>query len=130
VAVAIASAAVNGALKFGWRRRRPRVGRKVPDRGLLPLPSSSSFPSGHAASAFAFATAVSAELPALRVPLGGLAAIVAYSRIHTGVHYPGDVVAGATIGMVAGAVAGRVVDAAGKAAWRWPPRSRSTTPNS
>jgi undecaprenyl-diphosphatase len=62
------------------------------------MPSSTSFPSGHSAAAFAFATGVGHVLPAVAIPLRGLAALVAYSRVHTGVHYPGDVVAGALIG--------------------------------
>jgi undecaprenyl-diphosphatase len=37
-------------------------------------------------------------LPAAAAPLRGLAALVAYSRVHTGVHYPGDVVAGSLLG--------------------------------
>jgi membrane-associated phospholipid phosphatase len=58
----------------------------------------SSFPSGHAASAFAFAYAVGRHLPGLAVPIRLLAGGVAYSRIHTGVHYPGDVVIGSILG--------------------------------
>ena len=41
-------------------------------------------------------------------PLHALAAGVAYSRVHTGVHYPGDVVAGSLIGVVTGAAVGRL----------------------
>jgi len=62
------------------------------------IPTSNSFPSGHAASAAAFATAASRTAPVLAVPLGGLAALVGFSRVHTGVHYPGDVVLGALLG--------------------------------
>jgi len=39
-----------------------------------------------------------------------MSAAVAYSRVHTGVHYPGDVVVGALIGMTVGEIAPRVVD--------------------
>ena len=53
------------------------------------MPESTSFPSGHAASAFAFAYAIGHHLPALAVPLRLLAAGVAYSRVHIGVRYPG-----------------------------------------
>ena len=52
------------------------------------MPRSTSFPSGHSASAFAFATAVGDELPLAWLPLHALAAAVTYSRVHTGVHYP------------------------------------------
>jgi membrane-associated phospholipid phosphatase len=70
----------------------------VPVARHVRMPSSTSFPSGHSAAAFAFATGVGAVLPRAAIPLRGLAALVAYSRVHTGVHYPGDVVAGALIG--------------------------------
>ncbi len=53
---------------------------------------------GHAASGFAFATGVASEAPLAGGLLTALAALVAYSRVHTGVHYPSDVVAGAVIG--------------------------------
>lgn len=61
------------------------------------MPESTSFPSGHAASAFAFAYAVGRHLPALAVPIRLLAG-GPHSRVHTGVHYPGDVVIGSIIG--------------------------------
>jgi len=62
------------------------------------MPISTSFPSGHSAAAFAFATGVGHVMPAAGLPLRAVAALVAYSRVHTGVHYPGDVVAGSLIG--------------------------------
>ncbi len=62
------------------------------------MPGSSSFPSGRSASAFAFATGVGSVLPCEAVPIRALAALVAYSRVHTGVHHPADVVAGALLG--------------------------------
>ena len=66
------------------------------------MPSSGSFPSGHSASAFAFASSVGASLPAAAPPLVALAAAVAYSRVYTGVHFPGDVIIGSVIGVVIG----------------------------
>ena len=66
------------------------------------MPTSRSFPSGHSAAAFAFATGVGHVSPAAAVPLRALAALVAYSRVHTGVHYPGDVLAGSLIGTTVG----------------------------
>jgi undecaprenyl-diphosphatase len=62
------------------------------------MPLSTSFPSGHSASAFAFATAVGSVLPIDAIPIRALASAVAYSRVHTGVHYPADVIAGAWLG--------------------------------
>ncbi len=83
---------------LGRRRRPDRVARDVPLARHVRMPDSSSFPSGHSAAAFAFATGVGHVLPAAGAPLRALAAIVAYSRVHTGVHYPADVVAGGIMG--------------------------------
>lgn len=57
-----------------------------------------SFPSGHAATAFAGATVLAAYLPRFRTPLLALATLIALSRLYNGVHYPTDVVAGAAVG--------------------------------
>ena len=99
VAIGTASATVNLGLKPLARRRRPARAEPAPfgDR-YVPMPTSTSFPSGHAASAFAFAYAVSRETPRLAVPIGLLAGAVAHSRVHTGVHYPSDVVIGSILG--------------------------------
>jgi membrane-associated phospholipid phosphatase len=97
--IGVTSTLVNlGAKPLGKRRRPDRVAENVPVARHVRMPSSTSFPSGHSAAAFAFATGVGHVLPPAAVPLRGLAALVAYSRVHTGVHYPGDVVAGALIG--------------------------------
>jgi undecaprenyl-diphosphatase len=99
--VAVAASLVNLGLKpFGRRRRPDRATAEVPVARHVGMPSSTAFPSGHSAAAFAFATGVGHVLPATAIPLRGLAALVAYSRVHTGVHYPGDVVAGALTGTV------------------------------
>jgi undecaprenyl-diphosphatase len=66
------------------------------------MPASTSFPSGHSASAFAFAAAVGRDRPWAGAALQFLAGAVAYSRVHTGVHYPGDTIAGALIGIATG----------------------------
>jgi undecaprenyl-diphosphatase len=62
------------------------------------MPTTTSFPSGHSAAAFAFATGVGNVLPREAAALRVLAATVAYSRVHTGVHYPGDAIAGSLLG--------------------------------
>jgi membrane-associated phospholipid phosphatase len=66
---------------------------------LVATPGSPSFPSGHAATAFAAAIAVGAFYPRIRWPLLGTAAVVGLSRIYLGVHYWLDVVAGAALGI-------------------------------
>ena len=99
VSIGAASLIANAVVKPFARRRRPdREGEDVPDVRAVPMPTSTSFPSGHSASAFAFAQAVGKELPFIGVPLRGLAGAVAYSRVHTGVHYPSDVIIGSIIG--------------------------------
>jgi membrane-associated phospholipid phosphatase len=98
--IAVTAAVVNLALKPFARRRRPdRIAQEVPVARDVRMPGSRSFPSGHAAAAFAFAHGVGHVLPTAAVPLRALAALVAYSRVHTGVHYPADVLAGALIGV-------------------------------
>lgn len=80
---------------------RPRPDREGPERFAsreVDMPASSSFPSRHAASGFAFSYAIGRHIPELAVPVRLLAGAVAYSRVHIGVHYPGDVVAGSVIG--------------------------------
>ena len=108
VAIGVTSALVNLAVKSAWSRQRPdRVGAGVPVWRNVPMPASTSFPSGHAASGFAFAAAIGRDQPWLGLALRFLAAAVAYSRVHTGVHYPGDAVVGSLIGEGTGqAVAG------------------------
>lgn len=99
--VAVTSAVVNLFVKSLGRRRRPdRSAEQVPTARQVRMPSSPSFPSGHSAAAVAFASGASRVLPAATVPLHALAALVGYSRVHTGVHYPGDVVVGSLLGAV------------------------------
>ncbi|MEZ4681523.1 MAG: phosphatase PAP2 family protein [Caldilineaceae bacterium] len=94
-------------IKTYFRRRRPFIsivqaiviGRK---------PGSWSFPSGHAATAFAGAWLLSHCLPRWRFPLYLVATLTAFSRIYLGVHYPGDVVAGSTLGVLFAAVLRRL----------------------
>jgi undecaprenyl-diphosphatase len=102
-AIGVASFVVNQPLKLAGARRRPsREVHGVPERRWVTMPSSTSFPSGHSASEAAFAVAVGDVMPALRLPLGAAAVVVAFSRVYTGVHYPGDVLVGATVGALLG----------------------------
>lgn len=97
--VAATAAFVNVVVKPLGRRPRPdREAEEVPAARQVRMPASRSFPSGHTAAAVAFAGGVGHVLPLAGAPLHVLAALVAYSRIHTGVHYPGDVLAGALLG--------------------------------
>ena len=65
---------------------------------LIKTPSSSSFPSGHSATAAAGALTLSVLYPALAPAFLASGALVALSRVYLGVHYPFDVLAGAAIG--------------------------------
>ncbi|ONI85184.1 glycerophosphatase [Saccharothrix sp. ALI-22-I] len=101
---AIAGASFSSSLvaKRLFPRRRPAADLLLVPRRLTRRPKSSSFPSGHAASAAAFTTALAMESPALAAVVAPVAAAVAYSRVHTGVHWPSDVAAGTAIGIGAG----------------------------
>jgi undecaprenyl-diphosphatase len=102
-AVGMNSFIVNVPMKLIGSRPRPDRGRvRVATERQTKMPSSSSFPSGHSASGFAFAAGASEALPQLGIPLRALAAAVAYSRVHSGVHFPGDVVVGSLVGMAVG----------------------------
>ncbi|MEP6972547.1 MAG: phosphatase PAP2 family protein [Actinomycetota bacterium] len=102
-ALAVNAAVVNTPIKLAGGRIRPdREAAGVPAARHVAMPDSPSFPSGHTASGFAFAAAVAGTTPAIAAPLRLLAAVVGYSRVHTGVHYPGDVVAGALFGTTIG----------------------------
>jgi undecaprenyl-diphosphatase len=110
-ALAVSSAVVNLALKPLGRRRRPdRTGHRVPTARQVPMPTSTSFPSGHAASAAAFATGVATAFPEAGIPLSSAAVLVAYSRVHTGVHYPVDVIAGSVTGATVAQLVVAMVD--------------------
>lgn len=102
---ALSAAALAGItvtiLKAVFDRARPPLA----DPGLDPvgtLPASASFPSGHAATAFAAAVAVGVFFPRLRKPLLALAAVIAVSRVYLGVHFATDVLVGSLLGAAIG----------------------------
>src|SRR6188472_4089067 len=106
-----AAALFNLVVKPLSRRSRPdRIAGEVPIARHVRMPASTSFPSGHTATAFAFAAGVGRVLPQAAVPLHAVAAIVGYSRVHTGVHYPGDVVAGAVSGTIVAQLVTHAID--------------------
>lgn len=92
-------------------------------RQLRRSPTSGSFPSGHAASAAAFATGVGLESPAAAAVIGPLAAGVAYSRLHVGAHWLSDVLGGAILGAAVASAGTLLVPVRAR-----PPASRSIAP--
>jgi undecaprenyl-diphosphatase len=100
----IGAGVLDTALKLAFRRNRPTPFFDYP------LPTSYSFPSGHALFAFCFFTAAAALLAprlgslVLKVLVGIAAAAavlaIGFSRIYLGVHYPSDVIAGYAAGLV------------------------------
>jgi undecaprenyl-diphosphatase len=62
--------------------------------------STHSFPSGHSATSFACAMVLAAAAPRLRVLLYALAALIAFSRLYNGDHFPLDVLAGSVLGLL------------------------------
>lgn len=94
----VASAVANVAAKLSVRRRRPPLDGLLLARRVRRRPLTTSFPSGHTASAAAFAVAAAREAPEVALPLGLPAGGVGLSRVWTGAHYPGDVLVGAGLG--------------------------------
>ena len=100
--VGLAATAVCGGitlvLKYSINRDRPFV--TYPDIKKKSIAGTPSFPSGHATVAFATATSLSLAFPKWYViaPSYLWAGTVAYSRMHLGVHYPSDILAGIIVG--------------------------------
>ncbi|MEU5432832.1 phosphatase PAP2 family protein [Streptomyces sp. NPDC020719] len=97
--LALASATVNTVAKRSVRRPRPILELVPLVRQLKRQPITTSFPSGHSASAAAFATGVALESRGWGAVVAPVAFSVAASRVYTGVHYPGDVLVGAALGV-------------------------------
>lgn len=110
LALGIGALITNAALKNMFARTRPY---EVID-GLILLverQSDFSFPSGHSCASFAAATVCYKMFPKkYGVPALGLAALIAFSRLYVGVHYPSDVIAGTLIGILAAMAAYKIVE--------------------
>jgi membrane-associated phospholipid phosphatase len=100
-AVAPAAVGLNFVVKLAMRRPRPRLRRLPP---LAGAPSELSFPSAHATSSLAAATAMGRVAPRARLPLYGLAGAISATRPYLGMHYPSDVAAGGILGVALGAL--------------------------
>jgi membrane-associated phospholipid phosphatase len=106
-AVGPAAVGLNYVVKVAVGRDRPLIEEHPP---LARAPSKLSFPSAHATSSVAAATALARVEPRLRVPAYSLAAAICSTRPYLGMHYPSDVLAG----VVLGAVVGRAVPRLGE----------------
>ena len=99
VAADLAADGLSLVLRQWIGRLRPPLVYPVP-RPLVPTPHTGSFPSGHSATAFACATVIAWASPRLAMPAFVLAALVAWSRVYVGVHWPFDVLGGAALGVL------------------------------
>jgi membrane-associated phospholipid phosphatase len=106
VGVGVESIVVNAGIKSLFRRRRPVVDEPRPYPLRIPL--TSSFPSGHATSAFCAATLLSDGDPHLAPLYFGAATIVALSRIHVKIHHASDVAGGIVVGLALGQLGKRL----------------------
>jgi undecaprenyl-diphosphatase len=107
--LSLASLTINTLGKRSVRRPRPVLDPVPLVRQLKRQPITTSFPSGHSASAAAFATGVALESPAWGAAVAPVAFSVAMSRVYTGVHFPSDVLAGAALGAGAAFAVRRLV---------------------
>jgi len=88
-------------LKKNLKRRRPPAA--IPGFRSLVIPSDEfSFPSGHTSGAFLFTTLCVVWFGVVALPLYLWASMVGLSRVLLGVHFPGDILAGAAIGTAVG----------------------------
>ncbi|MER6027701.1 phosphatase PAP2 family protein [Streptomyces sp. NPDC001851] len=124
--LSVASLAINTIGKRSVRRARPVLDPVPLVRQLKRQPITTSFPSGHAASAAAFATGVALESPVWGAAVVPVAFSVAASRVYTGVHFPSDVLAGAALGAGAAFLVRRLVPT--RAQVRRPARPRAGAP--
>jgi undecaprenyl-diphosphatase len=101
LAAAAVAMLANQAVSHLWERPRPFVSHQALTH-LLSAPSPDpSFPSDHAAAAFAIAFAVFAFSRRVGVVFLAAATLISLSRIALGLHYPSDVLAGALVGWAA-----------------------------
>ncbi|WP_239649565.1 phosphatase PAP2 family protein [Methylocucumis oryzae] len=90
-------------LKNGFRRNRPEAALKD-FRSVITPADQFSFPSGHTSAAFMMATLVGYFIPSLMIPLYCWAALIAFSRVVLGVHFPTDTLMGVVLGVGTAAI--------------------------
>ena len=106
LAVAVLAIAASDLLAFRvikpWAARPRPANAGVPVELRAPAGSYHGFPSNHASNAGAAAAVLSVAYPGAALAFGALAALIAYSRVYVGVHYPGDVLGGLLLGAAIG----------------------------
>ncbi|MBN2507525.1 MAG: phosphatase PAP2 family protein [Verrucomicrobia bacterium] len=132
LAVALTDGFLCNAIRDAVRRPRPAM-VLTDTRALLRTTRRGSLPSAHAANWFAAAAVVGIYYRRRWLPVAAVAAfagVVAFSRVYNGVHYPGDVLAGAVLGAGTGLVTVWLVHALWTALGpRWFPRWWSRWPS-
>jgi undecaprenyl-diphosphatase len=108
IGVGAESFLVNIVIKSFFRRTRPQVHDAFVHPLKFRTPRTSSFPSGHATSAFTAATLLADGDPALAPAYFGAAVVVAASRVYVKIHHASDVIAGVGIGLVLGRIGKRL----------------------
>jgi membrane-associated phospholipid phosphatase len=126
--LAVTSLVTNQVAKRVWRRPRPNWATVPIVRRSRRIPTSNSLPSGHSASAAAFAVGVGLETPPLGLGLALLAGMVGMSRVATGAHYPGDVLGGFGLGAAVAVLGARIVPPIVDTRLRTAPPLRVDTP--
>jgi undecaprenyl-diphosphatase len=108
IGVGVESAIVNLGVKSLFRRRRPLHDETFEHPRKLRVPRTSSFPSGHATSAFTAATLLSEGDPALAPAYFAAATVVAASRVYVKIHHASDVLVGVGVGLALGRIGRRM----------------------
>lgn len=108
IGVGVESFLVNIVIKSFFRRTRPHITEAFVHPLKFRTPRTSSFPSGHATSAFTAATLLSDGDPVLAPVYFGAATVVAASRVYVKIHHASDVIAGVGIGLVLGRIGKRL----------------------
>jgi len=104
----VAALAVGAGDLLAYRVVKPLAARPRPERAGVPVvaraPASGalSFPSNHAVNAGAAAAVLSVAYPGGAFAFAGIAALIAYSRVYVGAHYPGDALGGLALGAAIG----------------------------